>query len=73
MNKKQPRAKKDINCTAIVATIYNMRYERNQVEFHKAQGNAEEVTKRIMEKIKQRVLYLDFTTHRHTQFLEQMM
>ena len=72
MNKKQTR-EKDIKCAAIAATIYNIWYERNLVEFHQAQGNTQEVIKRVMEQVKQRIMYLDFTTHRYTQFLEQLV
>ena len=70
MNKKQTRAKKDIKCAAIAATIYNIWYKRNLVEFHQAQGNTQEVIKRVMKQVKQRIIYLDFTTHRYTQFFE---
>jgi len=73
MKKKQLGAKKDIKCTAIAATVYNVWYERNKVEFYKAQGNAQEVIKRIMEQVRQRILFLEFKTHRYTQLIEQTM
>ncbi|KAJ8430001.1 hypothetical protein Cgig2_033926 [Carnegiea gigantea] len=53
--------------------FYNAWYERNKVEFHKAQRNAQEVIKRIIEQVRQRILFLEFKIRRYTQLTEQIM